>query len=80
MNKGPGIISGNLSFIGAFIHKEDADEYFAKCMDEIPEGWTGTGELGIFEINGKYVVRILATKDQSEFDFDEPKGDLFEQA
>lgn len=63
--KGPGIVSGNLSFIGAFVHKEDAEEFFDKSILGIPLGWTAV-ERTIAELNGKYVVRILATQDQGE--------------
>lgn len=77
---GPGIISGNLVYIGAFVHKEDADFYLNQSMSEIPmETWDIT-EGEVVELNGKYVVRLMATKKQMEFTFHETEGDLFEQA
>lgn len=68
IGKGFGVISGNLSFIGAFLDREDANHYYAESLGEIPSGWVVT-EDKVLELNGKWVVRILAVKEQGEFDF-----------
>jgi len=69
MNRGPGVISGNLCYIGAYIQPDDAEEYFNECLDNIdPKEWDITDST-IRELNGKWVVRIMAVKKQKEFDF-----------
>lgn len=69
VNRGPGVISGNLSFIGAFSIRDDAEDYYDECLVKIdPYEWDII-ESDIKEINERYVVRILAVKKQKEFDF-----------
>lgn len=70
MNRGPGIISGNLSFIGAFTQYEDAEDFMNEHLKSVDEGDWDVTEASIKTINNRYVVRIMAVKKQLEFEFE----------